>query len=94
MAGVRTTPGITNKEVNPINRAVHTFTGYIGNVGKEIKETAQVWKAGFDIAGPTGYPSGAAKDAITAKQNALDKKLTSAEGQLFGAVFQGRRYKK
>lgn len=90
----RTTPGITNKQVNPINRAVSTVTGYVGNVGKELKDFGKAWQASANVAGPTGYPEGAAKDALTAQQNSLGKKLTSAEGQLAGAILQGRRYKK
>jgi hypothetical protein len=88
----RTTPGITNKQVNPINRAINTVTSYVGNVGKEIKDVAKAYAdttmAQMDA---KSYPP-EKRAELNAKADAAGRKADKQLGQLGGAILQGRRY--
>lgn len=65
---------------------------YLDNLAKETKQAVRSWTRSADLAGPSGYPEGPAKEAYKAKQAASGKAFDSAKGQFFGALLQGRRY--
>lgn len=66
---------------NPINK----IGGYLGNVGKEAKQYGKAWAKSFDAS--AGIGPGADQKAFNA-----NVKERQAQGQLLGAVLQGRRY--
>lgn len=71
----------TPQFVNPIK----TVGGYLGNVVKEAKQFGGAWKTAFNAS--ADVKPGASQRAAVA-----NKAQTAAQGQLLGAVLQGRRY--
>jgi hypothetical protein len=81
-------PGYTNKSI--LSRAGN----YLSNAAKETSDFARAWKSSADISGPTGYPEGAAKQALQKKQQDSANNQQAQMGQALGAILQGRRYDK
>jgi hypothetical protein len=71
----------TPQFINPIK----TVGGYLGNVAKEAGQFGSAWKTAWNAS--SGIGPGA--DRAAYKANVGQRK---AQGQLLGAVLQGRRY--
>jgi hypothetical protein len=92
---VRTTPGIDKQagsNVNPLYKAARTVTGYVGNVGKEFKETARAYSDTINAQMDTrSYPP-ERRAELSNKADIASAKTDKQYGQLAGAILQGRRY--
>ncbi len=83
----RTSPGINQSTVNKVYKNSVNSSSYIGNIGKEIKDFARTYNAALEM----GNTVGPGTDARASKLRGYQNKQM---GQVFGAIFQGRRYDK
>lgn len=81
----RNTPGINQSTVNKVYKNLTNSSSYLGNVGKEIKQRVEAYKA-------TGEASLETGPGTDEKANRLRRKEDKAAGQLAGAIFLGRKY--
>jgi hypothetical protein len=72
-----------------MNKIYKPIAGYVGNVVKEVKDTARAASNAFDKADKKGYESKYG-NKVNAKIGKSDVKAQA--GQLAGAVLQARRY--
>ena len=59
--------------------------GYVKNIGKEVKDTVKAFQAAQEMSNRVGAGTDAAA-------NRLRRKADAEQGQLLGAILQGRRY--
>lgn len=98
----RKSPGIgkgSDSNVNPVYKAAQTVSKYAHNVGKEFKQfTAASSKTEELSSKGSTYPpndmadKGQGREYFAAQANVARKKQDAAQGQLLGAILQGRRY--
>lgn len=81
----RTTPGINQSTVNKTYKNSSNSSSYLGNIGKEVKDTVKTFVALNDAGNAVG-------PGTDTKANNLRDKFTKDLGQLAGAVLKGRRY--